>query len=532
MKFGQLSKPLALLALTALAACGGSSVAPTNVPTSPPATGPGILARIVGVGDSLTAGYQSGALLGAPCCVGAGVPGSIPNPLATGTAAAGLGVTPGQQAGFWAQFYAQATGATFAFMSTPNVSPLPLIGGPGLGNQIVNANPALTGGFPFGTLPTSSGCSPFNQAAFSLNTALSTVREQPAAATVYDLGVPGITMHEAITMNRPTSPTCLPIPGATPTVSALQAITVGQSLMFNPVLGNFNNLGANRTELNAAVSLRPTLATVWLGANDLLQFAFSGGQFKGGNNSVAQVQNDTVKIVTALQKTGTHVIVANLPDVLLTPQFMSVATPPSAAACQVQTFLVCVLQELGLPQAEAAAITAQIATQYNLAPNGYLTESGAITAVTQILGGKQVNLDPTGPGSGLGGNYLTPAFAAQVQALNNTFNTGIGNAAAATKVPLVDVKTIFEGIASGNPANPYFAAAASVSPGKCCTLAFGGGLVSFDGLHPSNTGYAFIANAFIQAADTAYGQTIAPINVAGVYNGTGYLPYPDPYAKH
>ena len=40
-------------------------------------------------------------------------------------------------------------------------------------------------------------------------------------------------------MNRPTSPTCLPIPGATPTVSALQAITEGQSLMFYPVLGNF-----------------------------------------------------------------------------------------------------------------------------------------------------------------------------------------------------------------------------------------------------------------------------------------------------
>ena len=532
MKFGQIRKPLALLALTALAACGGSTAPLTVVPTSPPATGPAILTRIVGVGDSLTAGYQSGALLGAPCCVGAGIAGSIPNPLATGTAAAGLGVTPGQQAGFWAQFYAQATGVNFAFMSTPTVSPLPLIGGPGLGNQIVNANPALTGGFPFGTLPTSSSCSPFNQAAFTLSGALRTVREQPGAGTVFDLGVPGITMHEAITMNRPTSPTCLPIPGATPTISALQAVTAGQSSMFYPILGNFNNLGANNTELNAAVSLRPTLATVWLGANDLLQYSFSGGKFVGGNNSAAQSQADMTRIITALQKTGTHVIVANLPNILIAPQFMSVATPPSAAACQVQTFLVCVLTELGLPQAEAAAITAQIATQYNLAPKGYLTESGAFLAVTEFLKGQPVNLDAAGAGSGLGAYYLTPAFAARVQSLNTALNTGIDNAAAATHVPLVDVTTIFNGIASGNPANPYFAQAASISPGKCCTAAFGGGIFSFDGLHPSNTGYALIANAFIQAADTAYGQTIGPINPTAVYNGTGYLPYPDPYARH
>ena len=155
MKFGQIRKPLALLALTALAVCGGGGTSATVVPTAPPPVGPGFLARIVGVGDSLTAGYQSSALLGVPCCVGAGIPGYIPNPLAAGIPAAALGVTPGQQAGWWAQFYAQATGSNFAFMSTPNVSPLPLIGGPGLGNQIVNANPALTGGFPFGTLPTS-----------------------------------------------------------------------------------------------------------------------------------------------------------------------------------------------------------------------------------------------------------------------------------------------------------------------------------------------------------------------------------------
>jgi hypothetical protein len=47
-------------------------------------------------------------------------------------------------------------------------------------------------------------------------------------------------------------------------------------------------------------------------------------------------------------------------------------------------------------------------------------------------------------------------------------------------------------------------------------MQFGGGLVSYDGLHPSNTTYALIANTFIGAADTKFGLTIPPIGNATV----------------
>jgi hypothetical protein len=36
--------------------------------------------------------------------------------------------------------------------------------------------------------------------------------------------------------------------------------------------------------------------------------------------------------------------------------------------------------------------------------------------------------------------------------------------------------------------------------------------VSWDGLHPSNLGYAVIADTFIQTADSAFGMTLAPIS--------------------
>ena len=57
---------------------------------------------------------------------------------------------------------------------------------------------------------------------------------------------------------------------------------------------------------------------------------------------------------------------------------------------------------------------------------------------------------------------------------------------------------------------------------------FGGGLVSWDGLHPSNLGYAIIANQFISTADTAFGMTIpqlSPLQLAGIASTDPYDPY-------
>ena len=140
------------------------------------------------------------------------------------------------------------------------------------------------------------------------------------------------------------------------------------------------------------------------------------------------------------------------------------------------------------------------------------------------------------PGSGLGANYITPQFAGKVQALNNAVNEGIDDAATATHVPLVNIETIFHGLASGDPSNPYFALAASISPGVCCTLGYLFGILSFDGIHPSNTGYALIAYVFIDTINKAYGAHIPQVDLDAVYNGTrcsnSRYCYPDPYAPH
>lgn len=520
-------KALALVAAASLAACGGGRSNSTPSVPAPPSSST-VLNNIVGVGDSLTAGYQSNGFFGGP-------PGSVANPLATGLPVAALGVPPGQESGWWAQFYMQAKGVTYTQMADPTASVLPLIGAPGLDNQIVPANPALTGGVPFGQLPSRTDCDSFDQAAYSKTTALSTVRENPNA-TVHDLGVPGLTLHEAVTLYQPPSPTCVALTGAPASIVGLQQL-LSEGGAFYPVLGGFAGAGQpGFSQLSAATSLHPTLATVWLGANDLLHYTFAGGAFAGEDSTLAQVQADMTTIITSLQRSGADVVVANLPDILKTPHFSSVNPAPTAQQCQLQTYLVCELQLIGFSAAAASATTNAVAQQYGLGTTGYLTLSGVLTLAGELQKGAPINLDPQGPGTGLGRNYLTPTFATSVQNLNDTLNSGIAAATTATKVPMVDIHTIFNDIASANVSDPLAALAlGGINPPVCCSLTFGGGLVSFDGLHPSNTGYALIALAFINATNTAYGTSIPPIDPKAVHNGTvgvtNQIPFHDPYAQ-
>lgn len=509
-------KTLALVAAASLAACGGGGSSSTpSIPITP--TGSTVLNNIVGVGDSLTAGYQSGGFLGDTTLADPFYPG--------------LNVPAGQESGWWSEFYMAATGANYTTMANPATSVLPLIAKPGLSDQLVPNNPAVTG-VPLPFLPLSKaiaghGCDAFSKAGYSLSTYGAT--RMNAASNPKDLGVPGITLHEAITMYQPNEATCAPLPGPT---SVLQPL-LSEAGPFYPVLGSYAATVSPLTMLNVALAQKPTLTTVWLGANDVLHFAFSGGQFTAVDTTVAQVQADMTQIITSLQKAGSAVVVANLPNVLQTPFFFQIAMPTSAQQCSLQANLYCLLVSplLNVPAANAAAIVSGIDTQYKLGTTGYITLEGVIaelTASPQF----SANLDTLAGGNGNGSMYVTPALATAVQTENDTLNTGINAAASATGVPLVDVKTVFTDIYTGNTADPLAAQALTVNPGKCCSLAYYGGLLSFDGLHPSNTGYALIADMFIQAVDTKYGTTVAPISPAAVYNGTGPIPFPDPYAQH
>ncbi len=266
----------------------------------------------------------------------------------------------------------------------------------------------------------------------------------------------------------------------------------------------------------------------------------------------AQAEGDLRATIGTLQHAGARVVVANLPNIIETGYFQRVTIPKKMSDCRVRTYVKCLFSFFGTPD----SVIVQVAKKYHLAtpagcepastskPCGYLTLP-AVVAVTETYDytGQIPNLDcnvpePSckgAPGNGLGQNYITPEFAGKVQALNNAINEGIDNAATAEKVPLVDITTVFDGLASGDPKNPYFALGASINPtAHCCTLGYLFGITSFDGIHPSNTGYALIAYEFIATINKAYGTHIPQIDYEAVYNGTrcsktNYC-FPDPYA--
>jgi len=103
-----------------------------------------------------------------------------------------------------------------------------------------------------------------------------------------------------------------------------------------------------------------------------------------------------------------------------------------------------------------------------------------------------------------------------VKQLNTAHSAATGQAAAGTGAALVDIHALCaqSAAAGGGP----------VSPPKGCSTVYRGGLASLDGLHPSNTGYALIANAFIAQLNTSYNLGIPAVNVGAIYANDPFAP--------
>ncbi|MBV8368644.1 MAG: hypothetical protein JO036_06865 [Candidatus Eremiobacteraeota bacterium] len=497
----------ALGAAVVLAACtGGGSTSQINV--VPPAGNPGSVApaqklTIAGVGDSLTAGVQSGGLTGAPMT---GPLGNIPG---VGLVAPPpVGVPQTQENGFFSLLWQQANGVGPATMSDPTKSPLPLMVPPGIGGLLA---PTQTHIFP---APISNTCDPHQLPANTFGTALS-LRENPNL-NPWDVGIPGQTVHEALFMVGPIGDCTINGQNAPAQFVQLNALVNGESQNFWPILAGF---GQGVTQVDAAASLHAQVATVWLGSNDLLKVAFSGGA--APVTAPQSMHDDTVAIIRKLQGSGAKVAVANLVDVMGASTFI----PQPAYQPTLQAYISGILQ--APPNNVPAPIANAIATQYStayaaqetaqagLGPNGYFTINALFKTLQAAAAQIPAHAAPVAPALG-SGDFVADAVANNVKQLNAAYNAAIGQAASDTHAALVDIHALFAQISA--------AGGVPINPPKCCSTVYRGGLTSLDGLHPSNTGYALIANAFIAQLDTSYGLGIPQVNVGAVYANDPFAP--------
>lgn len=423
-------------------------------------TGSYDLTRYVAIGNSLTAGFQSGSL-----------------------------VDVHQQYSFPKLIAGQLGIGTFE---------QPTVSYPGMPNIMVLES--LTGdvGYAEGTgAPTNSGY----------------------GAPYDNLGIPGIVLADVLTaLTKDNS------------LSHSDAIDL---VLRNPTLGD-------KTVFQQAKMLQPTFITMWIGNNDVLGFATSGGVSPIDPTPSVTFQFLYNQLADSIAGLGATVAVATIPDVTDIPFFTTIGPMMVAgikAAMQADTLH----QIQGLFYQKHGEIVA----------SGLVDSTGANAPLITLLGGQYTDFlgMPTGkwyrdlaatlektisevydPLHALGIDS-TQAFgfhpqnpwpdaltldADEVETAQNAitdFNGFIETAADTNDFALFDAYTFFGDVAENN----YAPDQADLDTLTAAYIS--GGLFSLDGVHPSNVGYAVLANEFIKAINAKFDINITEVNLRNVMGG-------------
>lgn len=300
-----------------------------------------------------------------------------------------------------------------------------------------------------------------------------------------------------------------------------------------------------------AVSQAPTFFSLWIGNNDVLSYATSGGAGvdQTGNMDPAtygsnDITDPTVlagaisNYITALTANGAKGVIANIPNVTSIPYFTTVPAMPIAGltATQVTQLNTAYAQyNGGLGLAKAAGLIGD--AEYNqrlikftaAVPNGAVIIDKDLTNLSTLglpsyrqTTAKDLILLPASSVLKTGGgtstpladkNVLTEKEVARVSAATTKYNASLKSIADSKNLAFVDAsaKMVELGSASGIQFDGVKYTATFVT----------GGAFSLDGVHLTGRGYAVIANEFIKAINAKYKSTLPQVN-ANMYSGVKF----------
>ncbi|MDW8466174.1 MAG: SGNH/GDSL hydrolase family protein [Chloroherpetonaceae bacterium] len=469
-------------------------------------------ARYVAIGNSITAGFLSNSLYEA-----------------------------GQLNSYPALIARQAHGRSENGLGQSKFQ-MPIIAEPGFGAAVTVGNNTVLasgrielGGFSstgtpitvVNTSPTGNGQPPPNNPAF---------RNATLARPYNNLGIPGIVMGDAT-----------------------QAITASNSLSRSPFIDIIlrNPLLGNRSPVQqAAALLAPQqgdkLVTFWLGNNDVLGYATSGGVSPAAPTPTAAFTAFYVRALNSLRRIpNVKIIVANIPDVTAIP-FMTTLGPlfrtlltvnripaifyqrggtvPGNPAVGVPTQLP--TSDVGNPARALILLTGSAAIQQVGATNGVFARqywAGILananpailslppaqqdTIIRQTLGIVTTAPFALSPQNPLPNQYIlddgeiTIARNA-IQEFNNAIRAQVGQSGV---VGLVDINGIFNNIVRNG--------GIEVDGEWLKTDLAIGGLFSMDGVHPSPKAHGIVANEFIRIINREFNASIPLVIVRNLSNG-------------
>ncbi|WP_313791194.1 hypothetical protein [Lacinutrix neustonica] len=294
----------------------------------------------------------------------------------------------------------------------------------------------------------------------------------------------------------------------------------------NPYFVRMTGATPNASVLELAMAQAPTFFSLWIGNNDVLGYALSGGD---GSDPITPVagppgfgfDQSYGALIATLTSNGAQGVVANIPDVTSIPHFTTVPYNP-----------------IPLNQASANALNGAYA-QYNgglqLAAQGGLIDADELERRTITFsvgeGNAMVLIDedltdlsmsvglpnfrqstkndlfvlplssliPQGYGTQIQLEdkwVLTPEEQLEIKTATDLFNSTIKAQADAAGLAFVDANSLLNQLAASNlPSGNYVLNSNLVT----------GGAFSLDGVHPTSRGYALLANQFLKAIDVTYG---------------------------
>ena len=284
-------------------------------------------------------------------------------------------------------------------------------------------------------------------------------------------------------------------------------------------------------------TVKPTFFTNWLGNNDVLGFATSGGV--DPLTSVADFSGRYAQVVDALTKDGAKGLLANIPSVTNLPLFTTVPTAAVMAGVGAQVVPDAVKAQLTaglkLTPEQAATIRFGLFIQTGQGTVREATPNDLILLPSRALVGAPSTTSPFPGGFGIAIAGLAPAQAG-----------GLALAAPANALPnsaVLDAKEVADAISRTNElnaiilanalrkdlaiwdSNTYFTGVARsgavVNAVNNSTSFITGNLFSLDGVHPTPRGYALVANEMIKTINYKYGAHIPGVD-ATKYRGVKF----------
>ncbi|PKB16511.1 SGNH/GDSL hydrolase family protein [Flavobacterium sp. 5] len=505
-----------LLVSLSFVACNNNdddTAATAEVPVTP---GSASFAKYVALGDSFAAGYSDGALFKK------GQETSYPSVLA--------------------QQFTQAGGGAFnvPFCGNDNLGGL-LYGG----TPIAETRKYISGFYPNG---------------------------RPIIQNVPGVPVTDVTTHLTGTFNN------LGVPGAKSFDLLSTTYGNGNPAGFgtgatSPYFSRFSS-SAMASVIGDALVQKPTFFSLWIGGNDVLGYALSGGDGTNPITPTGTFETAYNNLVTQLSTDGRKGVVANLPFITTLPNFSVVSVKPVSpsayfvdgdennkvpviSAGDIATINALNAQLLGPLKQVLTGLGAgdRIELLSTTANNPVLIVDETLTdykqqitgALTPALGAATAGFY----GAVFGKVRQTKKDGASTDLILLSTSTVIGSTAAGAPSPLnkygisyplqdkhvlipseisemeaavIAYNTIIKNAADAKGLAYVDAKSAMTQLSSTSGVSFGnfqmtssyvtGGAFSLDGVHPTPRGYAYIANLFIDAINTKYGSTLRKVDLA------------------